>query len=112
MSFLVALILPVIVCAVMAGTTSALWWRTLGNPAVFAIAAFLLSLGLHRVLQALAELVKLISAGGYFLEVREKPDVVQLARESLNTETLVLCTLLVIIGVPLLFWLRSAMVKA
>jgi uncharacterized membrane protein YjgN (DUF898 family) len=112
MSFLVALVLPLFLCAVMAGVTSALWWRTLGNPVVFGIAAFLLTLGLHRVLQAIAEFVKFFSGGGYFLEVREKPDVVQLAKESLNTETIALCLLLVVVGVPLLIWLRSAMVKA
>jgi hypothetical protein len=78
---------------------------------LFAVAGFLLCLGLHRVLQAITEFVKLFTGGGYFLEAREKPDVVQLAKETLNTETLVLCFLLVVVGIPLLLWLRSAMVK-
>jgi len=112
MSFLVALVLPLVLCLIMAGATSVLWWRTLGNPVLFAIAAFLLTLGLHPVLQAIAEFVKLFSGGGYFLEAREKPDVVQLAKENLNAESIVLCFLLVVIGIPLLLWLRSAMVKA
>ena len=112
MSFLVALALPFILCAIMAGATSVIWWRTLANPILFGIAAFLLTFGLHRVLQAISEFVKLFSGGAYFLEAREKPDVVQLAKESLNTDTIVLCFLLVVISVPLLLWLRSAMVKA
>ena len=96
----------------MSGTASLLWWRTIANPATFGVVAFLATLGLHRVLQAVAEFLKLFTGGGYFLEARERPDLVQLAKESLNTEVLVLCVVLVALGIPLLYWLRSAMVKA
>ena len=112
MSFFLALVLPFVLCAVMSGTASLLWWKTLANPATFGVLTLFATLGLHRVLQAVAEFVKLFTGGGYFLEAREGPDVVQLAKESLNTEVVVLCVLLVTLGVPLLYWLRSAMVKA
>jgi hypothetical protein len=112
MSLLLALVLPFVLCAVMAGTTSLLWWRTFASPATFGVVALLAMLGLHRILQAVAEFLKLFVGGGYFLEARERPDVVQLAKESLNTEVVVLCVLLVTLGIPLLYWLRSVMVKA
>jgi len=112
MSFLLALVLPFVLCAVMSGTASLLWWRTLANPAAFGVVALLATLGLHSLLQAVAEFLKLFTGGGYFLEARERPDVVQLAKEGLNTEVVVLCVLLVALGIPLLYWLRSAMVKA
>ena len=112
MSFLISLALPFILCVVMAGTTSLLWWKALGSPVLFGVAAFLATLGLHRLLQAIVEFVKLFTHGGYFLEVRGRPDVVQLAKESLNTETVIVCVLLIAIGLPLLYLLRTAMVKA
>ena len=112
MSFLLSLVLPFVLCVALSGTASLLWWRTLASPATFGLAALLATLGLHRVLQAVAEVLKLFTGGGYFLEARERSDVVQLAKENLNTEVVVLCVLLVALGMPLLYWLRSAMVKA
>ena len=109
---LLALMLPFVLCVAMAGTTSLLWWRTLASPAIFGVAALLATLGLHRVLQAVSEFLKLFTGGGYFVQARERPDVAQLAKESINTEIVVLCVLLVALGIPLLYWLRSAMVKA
>jgi hypothetical protein len=111
MSFLVFLVLPFLLCLGMATVTSLLWRLELQNPGLYAVAGFLATLGLHRLLQAGAELTKLFIPGGYFLESRPKPDIVQLAKETLNTETVVLSVLLVAIGVPLLRWLKAAMVK-
>ena len=112
MAFLLALVLPFVLCVVMSGTASLLWWKALASPVAFGVLALLATLGLHRVLQAIAEFAKLFTGGGYFLEARERPDLVQLAKGSLNTELVVLCVLLVALGIPLLYWLRSAMVKA
>ena len=111
MVFLAYLILPFLLCATMTGIAVLLWWKALSNPAAFAVAAFLSTLGLHRVLQIRAELVKLFW-GSYFLVARKSLDIVQLAKESINTETVVLCLMLVAFGIPLLYWLRATMLKA
>jgi len=111
MSFLVFLFLPFLLCLSMAAVTSLLWRQELQNPGLYALAGFLATLGLHRLLQAGAEIAKLFNPDGYFLEARPRPDIVQLAKETLNTETIVLSVLVVAIGIPLLYWLKAAMVK-
>jgi hypothetical protein len=112
MTLILALVLPSVLSVIMSVTASLLWWKTFANPATFGVVAFLAMIGLHRALQAFSEFLKSFTSGGYFLEFREKPDLIQLAKESLNLEALVTCVLLVALGIPLLYWLRSAMVKA
>jgi len=112
MSFLVSMALPFLLCAGMAAITSWLWWPTLSSPWLFAGVGFLGTLGLHRLLQAFAEFIKLFAPGGYLLEARERPTALHLAKESLNIETFILSAVLVCSGMLLLSWLRAAMVKA
>lgn len=111
MSFLLFLVLPFLLCLSMAAVTSLLWRQDLHNPGLYAITGFLTTFGLHRLLQAGAEIAKLFIQDVYFLESRPKPDIVQLAEETMNTETFVLGVLVVVLGIPLLHRLKAAFVK-
>jgi hypothetical protein len=112
MSFLISLALPLLLCLVITGITSFIWRDDLARPVIFAMTGFLATFGLHRVIQAGTKFLGLFRSGGYFLEARNPPDILQLAKENMNTETLVQCALLLILGLPLLHLLRTAMVKA
>lgn len=109
MSFLLSLALPFAVCVLLVGVTSALWWGKLHKPWAYVTFAFLAVLGLHRVLQAGADFIDVIAStpGGYFLEYQSQPDLVQLAERSLTIEALLVSTVLVVVGWPLLRWLRA-----
>ena len=96
----------------MSGTTSIMWREELARPVLFATVAFLATFGLHRVIQAGTEFLEFFSKGGYFLEARNSPDILQLAKENMTTETVVQCSLLLLLGLPLLHLLRAAMGKA
>jgi hypothetical protein len=87
------------------------WWKDLSSPWFFGSMAVLCTMGLYRLLQAITEFGKLFVARGYFLESSNPLSTIQMAQESLNTETVVLCVMLVVIGSPLLFGLRTAMLK-
>ncbi|MCR6477267.1 hypothetical protein NU688_13990 [Variovorax sp. ZS18.2.2] len=112
MSFLLSLVLPFAVCVLLVGITSAFWWGKLQKPWAYVTFAFLAVLGLHRVLQAGADFIGLIASastpGGYFLEYQQsQPDLVQMVERSLTTEALLVSTVLVVAGWPLLRWLRA-----
>lgn len=109
MSFLLSLVLPFAVCVLLVGITSAFWWGKLHKPWAYVTFALLAMLGLHRVLQAGAEVVSLIASapGGYFLEYQPQPDLAQLAERSLTLEALLVSAVLVVAGWPLLRWLRA-----
>jgi hypothetical protein len=111
MSLLLSMFLPFVVCLGMALVTSMYWWKDLSSPWLFGAIVFLCTMGLYRLLQAINEFGKLFVGRSYFLESSNPLSAVQIAQESLNTETVVLCVLLVVIGGPLLFGLRTAMVK-
>jgi len=106
-SFLLSLVLPVAVCVLLVGITSAFWWGKLHKPWAYVAFAFLAVLGLHRVLQAGVDLIGLFTRGGYFLEYQGQPDLAQLAERSLTIEALLISTALVVAGWPLLRWLRA-----
>ena len=106
MSFLLSLFLPFLACIGLSTITSALWWSTLRSPWSFTLFGLLALLGLHRVVQVVAEFAKLFSGGGYFLEVRKNQDPVQLAMESVTLESLAICVVVVTIGIPMLIWLK------
>ncbi|PZP33261.1 MAG: hypothetical protein DI603_07730 [Roseateles depolymerans] len=111
MSFLLSLVLPVFICLALSGTSAVFWAKVLPSSVVFAVIAFLSMLGLHRLIQAVAEFGKLFFGGGYFLEARDKPSVAQLVSENLSTESVLVCAALVALGMPLLFVLRNAMAR-
>ncbi|NPC55695.1 hypothetical protein [Caenimonas soli] len=112
MQFLVAIALPFVACLMLVGVTSAMWWRTFQTPWQFAILGMLVLLGLHRLVQVVAEAIKLASpVQGYFLEARAKPNFLEIARENLNIEALLVTAVVVVAGIPLLLWLRSALPK-
>jgi hypothetical protein len=113
MQFLIAIALPFLTSLVLAGVFSALWRQSLQSPWQFFVFALLLLLGLHRVVQVFAEVVKLVRTelGGYFLEVRKGADFYKRVQEQLTVEAFVIAGVVVVVGIPLLFWLRSALPK-
>jgi hypothetical protein len=114
MAFIASMLLPVAVCLLLAGITATLWWSSFSNPWLYLTLSVLTLLGLHRVLQFLAEVVKLFpGTGGYFLEARRDPvRFVELAQESLTIEAFIVSGLVVATGVPVLMALRTALVRA
>ncbi|QHJ00397.1 hypothetical protein GT347_21895 [Xylophilus rhododendri] len=111
MPFLASLILPFIVCFLLVGGTAMLWWTRLSTPWAYVAFGFLGVLGLHRCLLAIAELVKLFSGGGYFLEYQKRADVAKLMEKSLTGEAFAVSVALAIIGWFLLIWLKTIMVR-
>lgn len=113
MQFLLAIALPFLTSLVLAGVFSALWRQSLQSSWQFFVFALLLLLGLHRVVQVFAEIVKLVRTelGGYFLESRKGADFYERVQEQLTVEAFVIAGAVVVIGIPLLFWLRNALLK-
>lgn len=113
MQFLIAITLPFLASLILAGVFSLLWRHSFQSPWQFFVFALLLLLGLHRVVQVCAELVKLVRTelGGYFLEARKGADFYERVQEQLTVEAFVIAAVVVVAGIPLLFWLRSALLK-
>ena len=109
MSFLVSMLLPFAVCFVLIGSTSAVWWRSLHSPWLFFVVGLLALLGVHRILQVATEVAKLFRGGGHFLEARTTAATVQLVQDSLNREALATSVALLVLGFPLLHWLKRAL---
>lgn len=111
MQFLIAITLPFLASLVLAGVCSAFWWKSFQSPWQFFVFALLVLLGLHRVVQVFAEAAKLLRTefGGYFLEVRKGADFYERVQEQLTLEAFVIAGVVVVVGIPLLFWLRSAL---
>jgi hypothetical protein len=107
MTFLFSLILPTIVCILVVGTTATLWWKVLTTPWTFVIFGFLTVLGLHRVIQALVEFIKIFTHGGYFLEYQARPNAIELLERSINIETVAITITLALTSLCFLYWLRS-----
>ena len=113
MPLLASMFLPFLACIGLAAVTAALWWRTLQSPWVYLVLSVLALLGLHRVIQAAAELVKLLGfGGGYFLEARQNPaKFVELAQEAINAEAIVVTLVVLAVGLPLVRMLWSLLPK-
>lgn len=50
--------------------------------------------------------------GGYFLEARQRPDFYELVQEQMTIQAFAITGVVVIVGIPLMFLLRSAFVRA
>jgi hypothetical protein len=113
MPFLVSIALPFLTAVILSVGCSFLWWQLFQNPWQFFVLSLLLLLGLHRITQLGAEVVKLLNSemGGYFLEYRKPPNLQELVLEQISYETFAISGAIVIIGIPLLLWLRNALPK-
>lgn len=114
MSFIASMILPFAVSILVSGVTGILWWSSLSRPWLYLVLSLLTLLGLYRVLDAAAEVAKLLNAsGGYFLEVARKDPVrfVELAEESMTVQAFVVSGLAIAVGIPLLLALRTALIR-
>ena len=113
MQLLVAITLPFLTAIILSAVCAALWWQSLQSPWQFLVLALLSLLGLHRVVQVAAESFKLLRTelGGYFLEARKPPNLHELVLEQMTAEAFAIAGVVVIAGIPLLFWLRNALPK-
>jgi hypothetical protein len=109
MAFLVSALLPYVACLLLVIATSVVWWRTLQSPWVFVVVGLLAVLGVHRVLQLATELGKTFGGRGYFLEAPTTAAAVQLAQKGLLVEALATSAALLVLGFPLLLWLKRAL---
>jgi len=113
MQFLAALVLPTVVCLLLTGITAALWWESIASPWQYVAFAALVCLGIHRVLQVTAELIKKTAVvGGYFMARRDKPDFAQLVEEAFTIEAILVSIVLIAIAIPTLVWLKNALLQA
>ncbi len=112
MPLLLSMALPLLACLTLVGTTSVLWWDTLQRPWVFAIVGFLAMLGVHRIVQVMFEVLELLPVGrGYFVVVRNEPNLAQLARGSLNIKSMLVTALVIVVGFPLLAWVKGSLAR-
>lgn len=111
MAFLFALILPFLTCVALVGTTALLWRAALPSVWSYVGLALLVVLGVHRVLQVAAEVIKLFTHGGYFLGYQKQPNMVELAERSFTVEAVTISVLVAVISWPLLSWLRSLLAR-
>ena len=109
MQFLISIALPVLVAAFTSVATALMWREALLSPVKFGLFAFLILLGLHQVIQALAEVGKMLLPGGYFLEYQSRSTAAELIERQLTIEAIAVSVVLVAIGVPVLYALRRAM---
>jgi hypothetical protein len=109
MQFLISIALPFLVAAITAAVSALIWRDVLPSPVKLGLLAFLVLLGLHRIVQALAEIGKMLLPGGYFLEYQSKPTAVELIERQLTIEAIAISIVLIAIGIPVLYVLRKAL---
>ena len=96
---------------ILVGATAVLWRGVLPSVWSYVGLALLVVLGLHRVLQVGAEIVKLFRTGGYFLEYQKPPNMVEMAERSFTLEAVVVSLLIAALSWPLLSWLRTLLTR-
>ena len=85
---------------------SLLWWGTLRAPWLFLTIGILAMLGLERLLTTFWIYGQIAFGSGRFLERAPTP-IEQLANPWPTTASFAVSALVVVIGFPLLFWLRK-----
>jgi len=108
MPYALTVSLPYVVIVALVGTTCWVWRGTVpvGSYAALSVLALL---GLHRLIDVAADLVR-TKPGGYYLEPQEpgkQIEAVQVAIRSMTVSSLVLSTLLLLLGFGLLLWMRG-----
>jgi hypothetical protein len=113
-SFLASLVLPFAACVALSVVTARLWWASLQSPWTYLLLAILSLLGLHRLVQALVEILNLLGAGrSYFLVARrDQPGFWKLVDEAMTVEAVVVTGIVLVAGYGLLLLLRSHLPKA
>jgi hypothetical protein len=109
MAFIVSALLPFAVCVALMVGTSALWWRSFHAPWPFVVVGFLALLGVHRVAEVVVQAGKAVGAQGYLLEGPTTAAAVQLVERNLVVEALATSTAVLVLGFPLLLWLKRAL---
>jgi hypothetical protein len=112
-AFLAQIILPFVVAAAVSSMCAFLWRGQLSSAIGFFFFGFLLMLGLHRAIQAVAEIAKLFfgPVGYTLVGSAAKPEFIGLVGRQLTIEAITLLVVSVSVGVPLLVVARNV-VKA
>ena len=113
MGWLAQMVFPFVACIVLSVVTTWLWWSVLQAPWTYFFLALVSLLGLHRVVQAVVEVLNLLGAGrSYFLVARrDDPGFWKLVDEAMTVEAIVVTAIVLVAGYGLLLLLRSYLVK-
>lgn len=94
--------------AVWAAVASFIWWRQLSSPWLFAVVAFFMLFGLQSVLAFAWDFIPYM-VGNYFLEAAQSQAEIQSRIEAKSKATLIQAAIVLVISVPLLWWLKNAL---
>ena len=94
--------------------TSTLWWGKLSNPWSFVIFGALALCGIHSLYAVAEGAWSLFGASGSFLEVNSQvtPESIERAKSALTIKAISASIVVLVVGSPLLFWLRALLTKA
>ena len=90
-----------------AGIASALWWRQVSSPWLFTVTALLTLFGIQAVVSFLWDFWPQIT-GSYFLERITTEAQMQRHLEEQNRAALIQGVIVLSVGFPFLWWLKSA----
>lgn len=98
--------LAIIVAVALAVLTSALWRKSLRAPWLFLVIGILAMLGLERLLGTLWDYVPIAFGSHQFL-VHRPLTAEEITNPSLSLESIAVAVMVLVIGLPLLVWLRG-----
>lgn len=111
MGLLASVFLPFLLAAVVAVAASVLWRDTLPRPFFFLVLSFVLVLGVHRLVQAVAEIGKAAwpGGGGFLLEHQAKSSAYEAVERQLTLEAFVIALVVTVLSYFLLVALRNSL---
>jgi len=92
---------------VWAGIAAAIWWRHVSSPWLFAITALLTLLGFQVLVSFLWDFLPQAFGSGYILESMTTEAQMQRHLEESNRTALIQAAIVLLIGFPFLWWLKS-----
>lgn len=98
----------------MVGISAVLWWSKLNSPWPFVIFGFLMLLGTHKIGSVALETANLFGASGQILEYQSQatPESIERAQSALMAKTIKASVFVLLVGGPLLVWLKALLSKA
>ena len=98
----------------MAGISAALWWSKLSSPWPFLLFGLLTLLGIHQIGSIAIEAANLFSASGKILEYQGQvtPESIERAQSALMAKAIKTSVFILLVGGPLLVWLKALLSKS
>lgn len=114
MQLIISSLLPYLTCLAMLGISAVLWWSKLNSPWPFVIFGALTLLGTHHIGSIAVEAVNLFSASGQILEYQGQvtPESIERAQSTLMAKAIKASVFVLLVGGPLLIWLKALLSKA